>query len=161
MLLINKKQWTILYLKKAKYKTNLNQLRSFIWRPVTVYYPLVDVIQTLVWRNKMSLHLDDARRAAGRIHTEQPLASASEMGWPPPDEHLSRSREALLKEKAQYGWPPSTYKFISAVCYIQTAIFLHYKTSYLNEEVNCTEAIWWKHLKICNTEKRLKFSATK
>ncbi len=48
MLIINKKQWTILYLKKAKYKTNLNQLRSFIWRPVTVYYPLVDVIQTLV-----------------------------------------------------------------------------------------------------------------
>ncbi len=43
---------------------------------------------------------------------------------------------SLLKGKAQYGGHPCTIQFTSAPCHI---IYLLQKTSYLNEEVNCTE----------------------
>jgi hypothetical protein len=49
------------------------------------------------------------------------------------------SRKVLLKGKTQYGWPPCTNRFRSAPLYIENIINLFYKTSYLNEEVNCTE----------------------
>jgi hypothetical protein len=53
----------------------------------------------------------------------------------------SKAREVLLKGKAQYGWPPSTNQFRSAPFYIENIIInLFYKTSYLNEEVNCTDS---------------------
>ncbi len=52
---------------------------------------------------------------------------------------VGSSREVLLKGKAQYGWPPCTNQFRSAPFYIENIINLFYKTSYLNEEVNCTE----------------------
>jgi hypothetical protein len=48
-------------------------------------------------------------------------------------------REVLLKGKAQYSWPPCTNQFRSTPFYIENIINLFYKTSYLNEEVNCTE----------------------
>jgi len=48
-------------------------------------------------------------------------------------------REVLLKGKTQYGWPPCTNQFRSAPFYIENIINLFYKTSYLNEEVNCIE----------------------
>ncbi len=47
-------------------------------------------------------------------------------------------REVLLKwKKAQYGWPPCTNKFRLALYYWKYN-FPFYKTSYLNEEVDCT-----------------------
>ncbi len=39
------------------------------------------------------------------------------------------------------GAPPCTNSFRSAHFYIENIIYLCYKTSYLNEEVNCTEAL--------------------
>ncbi len=50
-----------------------------------------------------------------------------------------RVREVLLKGMAQYGWPACTNQFRSAPFYIEKIINLFYKTSYFNEEVNCTE----------------------
>ncbi len=47
--------------------------------------------------------------------------------------------EVLLKGKAQYGWPPCTNKFRLAPFYNENIIKVFYKTSYLIEEVNCTE----------------------
>ncbi len=55
------------------------------------------------------------------------------------DTALARVREILLKGKAQYDWPPCTNQFRSAPLYIENIINLFYKTSYINEEVNCTE----------------------
>ncbi len=49
------------------------------------------------------------------------------------------TREVLLKGKAHYGRPPCSNQFRSAPFYIENIINLFYKTSYLNEEVNCTE----------------------
>ncbi len=49
------------------------------------------------------------------------------------------TREALLKGKAQYSWPPCPNWFVSAYFYIENIIYLFYKTSYPNEEVNGTE----------------------
>ncbi len=49
------------------------------------------------------------------------------------------AKEVLLKGEAQYGWPLYTNQFRSAPFYIENIINLFYKTSYLNEEVNCTE----------------------
>ncbi len=46
---------------------------------------------------------------------------------------------SLTEGKAQFGWPPCTNQFASAPFYIENIINLFYKTSYLNEEVNCTE----------------------
>jgi hypothetical protein len=49
------------------------------------------------------------------------------------------TRESLLKGKSQYSRPPSTNENISAQFDIENRIILSYKTSSLNEEVNCTE----------------------
>ncbi len=43
-------------------------------------------------------------------------------------------REALLKGKDQYGWPPCTYWFRSAAFQTEILFLLFYKTTYLNEE---------------------------
>jgi len=48
-----------------------------------------------------------------------------------------KCREVFLKGKDQYGWPPCTYWFWSAP-FNENIIDMFYKTSYLNEEVNCT-----------------------
>jgi hypothetical protein len=48
-------------------------------------------------------------------------------------------KETLLKGKAQYSWPPCTNLFRSAPFYIENIIYIFNKTSYLNEEVNCTK----------------------
>ncbi len=45
----------------------------------------------------------------------------------------------LLKGKARYSSPPCTDWFRSAAFDIENIIYFFYKTSYLNEEVNCTE----------------------
>jgi len=50
--------------------------------------------------------------------------------------NVGLNREPLLKEKAQYNWPPCTNLFGSAAFDIANIFF--YKTSYPNEEVNCT-----------------------
>jgi hypothetical protein len=50
-----------------------------------------------------------------------------------------RVKKVLLKGKAQYAWPPIKNQFRSAPLYIEDIINLFYKTSFLNEEVNCTE----------------------
>ncbi len=47
------------------------------------------------------------------------------------------SGESLLKGKDQYRWPPQTNKLRSAAFHAETVFF--YKTTYLSEEVNCTE----------------------
>ncbi len=47
--------------------------------------------------------------------------------------------EVLLKGKAEYSWPPCTNLFRLDPFYIENIIYLFYKTSYLNEEVKCTE----------------------
>ncbi len=47
--------------------------------------------------------------------------------------------EVLLKRKAQYSWTPCTNQIGSAPFYIENIINLFCKTSYLNEEINCTE----------------------
>ncbi len=52
---------------------------------------------------------------------------------------IDKNREPLLKGMAQYSWPPCTNQFRSAHFYIENMIYLGSKTSYLNEEVNCTE----------------------
>jgi hypothetical protein len=54
-------------------------------------------------------------------------------------EFISVAREVLLNGKAQYSWPPSTKYFTSDPFHIENIIYVFYKTSYLNEEVNCTE----------------------
>jgi hypothetical protein len=41
-----------------------------------------------------------------------------------------RSKEALLKCKSEYGGPPCTNLFISAAFYIESIIYLSYKTSF-------------------------------
>jgi hypothetical protein len=46
---------------------------------------------------------------------------------------------SLAEGKAQYSRPPCTNQFRSAPFYIENIINLYYKTSYLNEGVNCTE----------------------
>ncbi len=56
-----------------------------------------------------------------------------------PIKFYGKAREVLLQGKAKYGWP-CTNQFISAPFYIKNIIKLFFKTSYLNEEVNCTEA---------------------
>ncbi len=48
-------------------------------------------------------------------------------------------REVLLKGKAQYRLPPCTSQVRSASFNIESTIYLFYKTSSTNEEVNCTE----------------------
>jgi hypothetical protein len=52
---------------------------------------------------------------------------------------LGETREVLVKGKVQYSCPPCTNLFRSAPFYIENIISLFYKTSYLNEEVKCTE----------------------
>ncbi len=52
---------------------------------------------------------------------------------------LAVPKEPLQKGKAKYGWSPSTNQFESAHFYIESIIYLFNKTSYHNEEVNCTE----------------------
>ncbi len=47
-------------------------------------------------------------------------------------------REALLKGKVWYGWPPCINLFRWARFHIEDIIYILYKTSYLNEEVSCT-----------------------
>jgi len=64
-------------------------------------------------------------------------------------ERVSRSREALLQEKAQYDWPPCTNQFRLPLFILKTLFTFYkmkrsivlpfYKIRYLNEEVNCTE----------------------
>ncbi len=49
------------------------------------------------------------------------------------------TREVFQKGKAQYGRPPCTNQYRSGPFYIENIIDLFYKTSYFNEEVNCTE----------------------
>ncbi len=49
------------------------------------------------------------------------------------------TREVLFKGMAQYRWPPSTNLLRTAPFLIDNIIYLCYKTSYLNEEVNCTD----------------------
>jgi len=51
----------------------------------------------------------------------------------------SYTREPLMKGKAQYSWPPCTNLLRLAPFYIENIIYICYKTSYLNEEVNGTE----------------------
>ncbi len=46
------------------------------------------------------------------------------------------STELSLKENTQYGVPPCTKKFTSVALYNENIIFLRYKTSYTNEEIN-------------------------
>jgi hypothetical protein len=43
------------------------------------------------------------------------------------------------REGYKYGWPPCNIQFRSAPFYIENIIYHFYKTSSLNEEVNCTE----------------------
>jgi hypothetical protein len=49
------------------------------------------------------------------------------------------TKETLLKGKAQYTWPPCANLLTSAPFYIENMINIFNKTSYLNEEVNCSE----------------------
>jgi hypothetical protein len=49
-------------------------------------------------------------------------------------------REPLLKGKAQYSWPPSTYYLIIEAFDIANIFYFMNKTSYPNEEVNETES---------------------
>jgi len=51
----------------------------------------------------------------------------------------AQAKEPLMKWKARYSWPPCTDQFWSAAFGIAIIIELFYKTSYLEEEVNCTE----------------------
>ncbi len=61
------------------------------------------------------------------------------------------TRDAIVKWKDQYGWPPCTNFFSSADLYIDNITYLCDKTSYLHVEVNCTESFpsdslpWWEH----------------
>ncbi len=48
------------------------------------------------------------------------------------------TREALLKGRNKYFWPPSTNYFRSVAFYFKDNIYLCYKTSYFDKEVNCT-----------------------
>ncbi len=59
---------------------------------------------------------------------------------------MYRALPLLLKGKDQYNWPPCTNKFRSTAFYSENIIYLFYKTSYLNEEVNCTEPFpfYWR-----------------
>ncbi len=49
------------------------------------------------------------------------------------------TREPLLKRKAQYSGPPCTNFLDQLISILQTLFSFFYKTSYLNEEVNCPE----------------------
>ncbi len=53
--------------------------------------------------------------------------------------HVYLSKESLLKGKTQYGWSPCTNWFRLPAFYVINIFYLCYKTSYLYEEVNCTE----------------------
>ncbi len=44
-----------------------------------------------------------------------------------------------MRGKTQYSWPPNTSQFSSAPFGIENIIYLFDKTTYLNEEVICTE----------------------
>jgi len=48
-------------------------------------------------------------------------------------------REPLIKGRAEHSWSPCANKFKSVHFHTDYFIYLCYKTSYLNEEVNCTE----------------------
>ncbi len=49
------------------------------------------------------------------------------------------TREASLKGKAQYSWPPCILQFVSGPFTTENIIYPFFKTSQLTEEVNCTE----------------------
>jgi hypothetical protein len=49
-----------------------------------------------------------------------------------------RSQGSLTEGKVQYCWPPCTNLFTLAAFSIENFVYLFYKTSQLNEEVNCT-----------------------
>jgi hypothetical protein len=48
-------------------------------------------------------------------------------------------RESLLKGKYQYCWPPCINKLRSSALHFLLKLYLFYRTTYLNEEVKCTE----------------------
>ncbi len=52
---------------------------------------------------------------------------------------IDHSKEPLLKGKAKYGRLPCTNKFGSAAFKLKLHFLLFKKTSYLNEEVSCTD----------------------
>jgi len=52
------------------------------------------------------------------------------------------SREALLKGKTQYSWPPGTNYLRLAAFNIANNIFFYDKTNYIKEEVNCTGCVF-------------------
>jgi len=52
---------------------------------------------------------------------------------------LNVPRESLMKGKDQYSWPPGHNQFRSPSLNTDKISFLIYKTSFLNQEVNCTE----------------------
>ncbi len=49
------------------------------------------------------------------------------------------TRDSLLKGKDQFDLPSYTNKFRSAALQNETIFFLFFKTTYSNEEVNCTK----------------------
>jgi hypothetical protein len=49
------------------------------------------------------------------------------------------SREPLLKGKAWYSWPPSLLTSLDQLLFYINILLTFFETSYLNEEVNCTE----------------------
>ena len=51
----------------------------------------------------------------------------------------TRRNKLTVRFWAQDRWPPCTNKFRSAAFTIESIIYLCYKTTYFNEEVNCTE----------------------
>jgi hypothetical protein len=64
-----------------------------------------------------------------------------------------KSREALLKGKDQWSWPPCSNEFRSTTFSTEKIFFDFYKTTYLNEEAKCTEPSFsvrdpWKILRI-------------
>jgi hypothetical protein len=71
----------------------------------------------------------------------QPFSLSNQFIYICPSIHLPicLSMELLLKGKVQYSWPPCTNLFRWALFYKEDIIYLFYKTSYLKEEVNCTE----------------------
>ncbi len=63
-----------------------------------------------------------------------------------------------MKGKDLYGGPPClppcTNQFRLAALYVENIIYVCYKTSYLNEEVDCTEpspyvSVPWVDLQLC------------
>jgi hypothetical protein len=64
----------------------------------------------------------------------------NEMGDPSFKKHMKwQARKPLVNGKVKYDWPPCINKFRSVAFYSENIIYLWYKTSYLYEEVNCTE----------------------